>query len=177
MGDLFSKCQLSSSYNFGIKFVWRYFLKGSLTELMNQVTNDKGVFKTAPASRGLFRKVKTHVIIKTWCQGSKITCQVSHVIKQLFSVQHFFKTISKQKWQNLKQISMHYFFLWNGFLIIWLGEKEILVFHLNYQKKNITSITKPFGKTIDWFSWVESWRLWALILNIHFSLTHSRIIF
>ena len=50
---ILSKCQLHSSYDLGETIFWGYIHEGWLDQWKNQLINDEGVCKTAPATPGL----------------------------------------------------------------------------------------------------------------------------
>ena len=54
--NFLSKFWLPSSYGLGVKVLWRYFHKGSLTDWVSYFMNDEGVCRTAPATPGLLIK-------------------------------------------------------------------------------------------------------------------------
>ena len=44
------KCQLPRSHSFEVKGLWWYFHKGSINELFNELFNNEGAYRTAPAT-------------------------------------------------------------------------------------------------------------------------------
>ena len=52
--NILSKFQLPSSYRLWFMILWRSGGKGWITELINEWMNDKAVYRTAPATPGLF---------------------------------------------------------------------------------------------------------------------------
>ena len=72
--------QLCISDSLGAKIFWRYFHKGWLTESVNQLMNDKGVCRTAPATPGLL------VLFRKKCQ--MVSPTTSKNISNFESVMH-----------------------------------------------------------------------------------------
>ena len=52
---LLLKGHFPNSYTFGVKVFFRFGGKGSVTELINESINDKGVYRTAPVTPGLLK--------------------------------------------------------------------------------------------------------------------------
>ena len=51
--NILSKCQLPSSFGLGSRVSWSFWMKGSPTQWMNEWINDKGVYRTSPATPSL----------------------------------------------------------------------------------------------------------------------------
>ena len=51
--NILSKFQLPSSYRLGFMMLWRSGGKGWVTEWINELINDKAVYRTDPATPGL----------------------------------------------------------------------------------------------------------------------------